>query len=51
MSGGGSGKGGRISVEETEGTAKNRAAHIGSPAAGAGGGAAAGPDRAGAGAQ
>ena len=40
-----------FSVEETEGTAKNRAAHIGGPAAGAGGGAAAGPDRAGAGAQ
>ena len=48
MSGGDSGKGGRISVEETEGTAKNRAAHIRGAAAGTGGGAAAGPDRAGA---
>ena len=34
-------QGGRISVEETTGPAKNRAAHIGGPAAGAGGGAAA----------
>ena len=47
MSGGDSGKGGRISVEETTCAAKDRAAHIRGAAAGTGGGAAAGPDRAG----